>query len=32
MEKELDKGYKMVLKNPVDGKNWEDVKANFLNR
>ena len=32
MEKELDKRYKIVLKNPEDGKNWEDIKANLLNR
>jgi len=32
MEKELETRYKQVLKNPTDGKSWDDVKANLINR
>lgn len=32
MEKELEKRYKQVLKNPTDGKTWDDVKADLNNR
>ena len=32
MEKELETRYKQVLKNPTDGKSWDDGKANLINR
>ena len=31
LEKELEKRYIQLLKNPIAGKNWDDVKANLLN-
>jgi len=32
MEKELDMRYKQVLKNPIDGKSWDEVKTDLLSR
>lgn len=32
MEKELERRYQQVLKNPNEGKSWEDVKAGILRR
>jgi len=32
MEKELDTRFKQVLKNPTDGKSWDDVKADLFDR
>lgn len=32
MEKELETRYKQVLKNPTNGKSWDDVKADLINR
>jgi len=32
MEKELDTRFKQVLKNPTDGKSWDDVKADLIDR
>jgi len=32
MEKELDMRYKQVLKNPTDGKSWDEVKTDLLSR
>jgi hypothetical protein len=32
MVKELEGRYRQVIKNPEEGKSWEDVKANLLNR
>ena len=32
MGKELEERYMLVLKKPNEGKNWEDVKADLLNR
>jgi hypothetical protein len=32
MEKELERRYQDVLKNPGEGKTWEDVKAGILRR
>ena len=30
MEKELEKRYKQVLKNPTEGKSWDEVKTDLL--
>ncbi len=32
MEKELEQRYLHVLKNPDEGKSWDDVKNDLLNR
>jgi len=32
MEKELEMRYKQVLKNPTEGKSWNEVKSELLNR
>ena len=32
MEKELETRYKQVLKNPIDGKSWDEVKTDLLSR
>jgi len=32
MEKELETRYKQVLKNPTEGKSWDEVKSGLLNR
>lgn len=32
MVQELEKRYQHVIKNPEDGKSWEDVKKDLLNR
>ncbi|HZK97738.1 MAG TPA: hypothetical protein VFC67_26275 [Prolixibacteraceae bacterium] len=32
MEKELETRYKQVLKNPTDGKSWDEVKTDLLSR
>ena len=32
MEQELDRRYKQVLKNPLEGKSWEEVKTNLFSR
>ena len=32
MEKELDMRYQQVLKNPMEGKSWEEVKTGILSR
>ncbi|HET6558323.1 MAG TPA: hypothetical protein VFG54_13475 [Prolixibacteraceae bacterium] len=32
MELELDRRYQQVLKNPQEGKSWEEVKASLLSR
>lgn len=32
MEQELDRRYKHALKNPGEGKSWNDVKAGLLNQ
>jgi len=32
MEKELDMRYQQVLKNPQEGKSWEDVKKSLLSQ
>jgi len=32
MEQELDRRYIEVLKNPQEGKSWEEVKAGLLGR
>ena len=32
MEKELEMRYKQVLKNPTEGKSWDEVKSDLLNR
>jgi hypothetical protein len=32
MEKELEKRYIQVLKNPIAGTSWDDLKANLLKR
>ena len=32
MEQELDMRYQEVLKNPQEGKSWEEVKTGLLNR
>ena len=32
MEQELDRRYQQVLKNPQEGKSWEEVKAGLLRR
>jgi len=32
MEKELDKRYKHILKNPDEGKSWEEVNNDLLSR
>ena len=32
MEQELDMRYHEVLKNPQEGKSWEEVKTGLLNR
>jgi hypothetical protein len=28
--KELEERYKLALKNPNEGKNWDDVKADLI--
>lgn len=30
MEKELDMRYKHILKNPDEGKSWDEVKSDLL--
>jgi len=32
MEKELETRYKQVLKNPTEGKSWDEVKTDLLSR
>lgn len=32
MVQELESRYQQVIKNPREGKNWEEVKTNLLNR
>jgi hypothetical protein len=32
MEQELDRRYQQVLKNPQEGKSWEEVKKDLLSR
>jgi hypothetical protein len=32
MVQELERRYLLVVKNPHDGKSWEDVKKDLLNR
>lgn len=32
MEKELEKRYKQVLKDPMEGKSWNEVKTDLLKR
>lgn len=32
MEQELEIRYQQVIKNPQEGKSWEEVKAEFLGR
>jgi hypothetical protein len=32
MVQELESRYKIVLKNPESGKNWEEVKSSLLER
>ena len=32
MEQELDRRYQQVLKNPMEGKSWEEVKTGILSR
>ena len=32
MEQELDRRYQHVLKNPQEGKSWEEVKKGLLSR
>ena len=32
MVQELDRRYEQVFKNPQDGKSWEEVKKDLLNR
>ena len=32
MEKELDRRYQLVLKNPQEGKSWKEVKKGLLSR
>lgn len=32
MEKELDKRYKHILKNPEEGKSWDEVKTDLHSR
>ena len=32
MEQELDRRYHEVLKNPQEGKSWEEVKTGILSR
>ena len=32
MELELERPYQHVLKNPLEGKSWEEVKNGLLNR
>ena len=32
MVQELERRYEQVIKNPQDGKSWEEVKKDLLNR
>lgn len=32
MEKELDRRYQQVLKNPQEGKSWEEIKKGLISR
>ncbi|MDP2891262.1 MAG: hypothetical protein Q8P34_20130 [Bacteroidota bacterium] len=32
MEQELERRYQQVLKNPFEGKSWDEVKNGLLNR
>ncbi|MDP3645226.1 MAG: addiction module protein [Bacteroidota bacterium] len=32
MVQELERRYQQVIKNPQDGKSWEEVKKDLLNR
>lgn len=32
MMQELERRYEQVIKNPQDGKSWEEVKKDLLNR
>lgn len=32
MVQELESRYQQVIKNPKEGKSWEEVKTNLLNR
>ena len=32
MEMELERRYQIVLKNPKEGRSWDQVKADLLNR
>jgi hypothetical protein len=32
MVQELERRYEQVIKNPQDGKSWEEVKKSLLNR
>ena len=32
MVQELERRYEQVIKNPQDGKSWEEIKKNLLNQ